>query len=93
MAVTVRDTTVAVPVTRTATMAVLIVVVVRVTVSVVVTIYRCSESELVYLELHNTTGWAVEEDTPTNGSSIELVIPNIAVIKQTSFAWTVLLAY
>lgn len=93
MAVTVGDTTVAVPVTSTATIAVVAVVMVVVTVSVVVTLYRNCERETIEFQLNSSTGWAVIEDTTTNGSSIELVIPNIAVIKQTSFAWTVLLAY
>ena len=93
MAMTVGDTTMAVPVTSTATIAVLIVVVVRVAVSVVVTLNRNGEREAVRLIVHTATNRAVEEDTSTNGSSIELVIPNVAVVKQTSFAWTVLLAY
>ena len=93
MAVTVRDTTVAVPVTSTAAIAVVAVVMVVVTVSVVVTLNRNSEREAVRLIAHTTTDRAVEEDTPTNGSSIELVIPNVAMIKKTSFSWTELLAY
>ena len=83
----------AVPVTSFTAGARLIVVVVSVSVSVVVTLNRNSEREAVRLIAHTATDRAVEEDTPTYRSSIELVIPNVAVIKQTSFAWTVLLAY
>ena len=82
-----------VPVTSFTAGAVLIVVVMCVTVSVVVTLDGDSESEAVRLYVHTATDRAAEEDTTTNRSSIELVIPNVAVIKQTSFSWTVLLAY
>ena len=83
----------AVPVTTFTAWAILIVVVMCVTVSVVVTLDRDSESEAVRLCVHTATDRATEEDSSTDRSSIELVIPNVAVIKQTSFAWTELLAY
>ena len=83
----------AVPVTSFTAGAILIVVVMCMTVSVVVTLDRDSESETVRLYVHSTADTAVEEDTPTDRSSIELVVSNVAVIKKTSFSWTVLLAY
>ena len=83
----------AVPVTSIAAGAVLIVVVMCVTVSVVVTLDRDSESEAVRLYVHTATDRATEEDSSTDRSSIELIIPNVAVIKQTSFSWAKLLAY
>ena len=83
----------AVPVTSFTAGAILIVVVVSVSVSVVVTLDRDSEREAVRLIVHTATDRAAEEDTSTDRSSIELVIPNVAVIKQTSFSWAKLLAY